>query len=203
MSKNCYITAMVSQANEDSIKKTAQNLDIDDKDNCWENHDKKSQSVYALHQQQAKALNLDVMWCDVPKLCDFFIQNHFFFIVSQSLTSNHGVYVLKLMCSACVLTCMRACAHTNENWTTRCDTVNDMHDANIYFEIKVKSLLKMEYCSCLLYSQHDFPHSIFTLISEFFLSYQNQANRSLSFVVLSLYSILFTISNKHGSKSNT
>lgn len=100
---------------------------------------KKSQSVYASHQQQAKALNLDVMWC--TEMMWFLL----FFIVSQSLTSNHGVCVLKLMCSACVLACMRACAHKIENWATRRDTVNDMHGANIYFEIKVKSLLNMEF----------------------------------------------------------
>lgn len=99
---------------------------------------KKSQSVYASHQQQAKALNLDVMWC--TEMMWFLL----FFIVSQSLTSNHGVCVLKLMCSACVLACMRACAYKIENWATRRDTVNDMHGANIYFEIKVKSLLNME-----------------------------------------------------------
>lgn len=44
------------------------------------------------------------------------------------------------MCSACVLACIRKI----ENWATRRDTVNDMHGANIYFEIKAKSLLNME-----------------------------------------------------------
>lgn len=103
---------------------------------------KKSQSVYASYQQQAKALNLDVMWCDVPKWCDFF----FFHLLAKPhfKSWNHGVCVLKLMCSACVLACMRACAYKIENWATRRDTVNDMHGANIYFEIKVKSLLNME-----------------------------------------------------------
>lgn len=63
MSKNCYITAMVSQANEDSIKKQHKMSILMTRTTAGNIMIKKSQSVYASHQQQAKALNLDVMWC--------------------------------------------------------------------------------------------------------------------------------------------